>query len=83
MVKFAHSASVARGSQVWILGADLHTAHQVKLWWHPAYKIEEDWQQILVQRQFAFLYLMSSSLVCVVTVLALNSVFFSFYHGTL
>ena len=28
MVKFAHSASVAWGLQVQILGMDLHTAHQ-------------------------------------------------------
>ena len=45
VVKFAHSASVAQGSQVWILGADLHTTHQAVLWWHPTYKIEEYWHR--------------------------------------
>ena len=44
-VKFAHSALVARGSQVWILGADIHTARQATLWRHPTYKIEEDWHR--------------------------------------
>ena len=39
MVKFAHSASAAWGSQVWILGTDLHAAHQAMLWWRPTYKI--------------------------------------------
>ena len=42
VVKFAHSASVARGTWVWVPGTDLHTAHQAKLWRHPAYKIKED-----------------------------------------
>ena len=28
VVKFAHSAWVARGSLAWIPGADAHTAHQ-------------------------------------------------------
>ena len=44
--KFTCSASAAWGSQVWILGADLHTAHQAMLWWHPTYVIEEDWQDV-------------------------------------
>ena len=51
VVKFAHSATVVQGSPLQILDTDLHTTHQAMLWWHPAYKIEEDWQQILVQRQ--------------------------------
>ena len=33
---------VAWGSQVWILGADLHTAWEAMLWQHPTYKVEED-----------------------------------------
>ena len=41
MVKFACSALVAWGSQDWIPGMDLHTAHQTMLWWLPTYKIEE------------------------------------------
>ena len=32
MIKFAHSALAAWGSQVQIPGADLHTAHQAMLW---------------------------------------------------
>ena len=32
VVRFTHSASLARGSPVWILGADLHTAWQAMLW---------------------------------------------------
>ena len=35
VVKFTLSASAAWGSLVWILGADLHTTHQAKLWQHP------------------------------------------------
>ena len=35
VVKFMRSASAAQGSQVQILGADLHTAHQAMLWQHP------------------------------------------------
>ena len=31
MVKFAHTASVAQGSRVQILGADLHSAHEAVL----------------------------------------------------
>ena len=45
LVKFAHSASVAKDLQVWILGMDLYTAHQAVLWWPPMYKIEENWQR--------------------------------------
>ena len=45
VVKFMCSASVAQGSCVQILGADLHTTHQVMLWQHPIYKIEEDWHR--------------------------------------
>ena len=44
VVKFVHSALVAQGSQVWIPGADPHTARQAMLWWHPTYKIE-DWHR--------------------------------------
>ena len=44
VVKFTRSTSAARGSQVQILGADLHTAYQAMLWWHPTYKIERDWR---------------------------------------
>ena len=42
VVKFAHSTSAARGSQVWIPGVDLHTTHQAMLWQHLTYKIDED-----------------------------------------
>ena len=45
VVKFARSASAARGSQIWILVADLHTSHQAMLWRHPTDKIEEDWRR--------------------------------------
>ena len=39
VVKFAHSASAAQGSWVWIPGVDRHTAQQAMLWWRPTYKI--------------------------------------------
>ena len=42
VVKFVHSASAAQGSPVWILGMNLHTAHQTILWQHPIYKLKED-----------------------------------------
>ena len=42
VVKSTHSASVAQGSWLRILGTDLYTAHHAVLWWHPTYKIEED-----------------------------------------
>ena len=42
MVEFTCSAWAAQGLQVQIPGADLCTAHQAMLWWHPTYKIEED-----------------------------------------
>ena len=42
VVKFAHSPSVARGSQVQIPGADLHTICQAILWQHPTHKMEGD-----------------------------------------
>ena len=51
VVKFTRSTSVAQGSQVWILGTDLHTAHPAMLWQHPTDKIEKDWQQMLAQGQ--------------------------------
>ena len=41
VVKFVHSCSVAQGLLVW-MGTDLLTAHEAMLWWHPAYKMEED-----------------------------------------
>ena len=41
-VKFTGSASTAWGSQVWVLGANLHTTHQAMLWQLLTYKIEED-----------------------------------------
>ena len=44
MVKFAHSALVAWGSLVQILGMDLNTAHQATLWWHPIWKNYKDLQ---------------------------------------
>ena len=36
------------GSQVRILGADLHHLSAM-LWWRPMHKVEEDWQQMLAQ----------------------------------
>ena len=42
VVKFAHSALAARGSQVQIPGVDLRLAHQAMLLWHPTYKPEEE-----------------------------------------
>ena len=45
VVKFTWSTSTAQGSQVRILGTGLHTAHQARLWQHPAYKIKKDWQR--------------------------------------
>ena len=40
VVGFTHSALAAQGSQVWVPGADLHTAHWAVLWYRPTYKIE-------------------------------------------
>ena len=45
VVMFAHSASAAQGLWARIPGVDLHTAHQVMLWQHSMYKIEEDWHR--------------------------------------
>ena len=45
VAKLAQSALAAWSLQVWILGADLHTAHQAMLWRHPTYKVEEDWHR--------------------------------------
>ena len=45
VVKFTHSSSAAQGSQVQILGIDLHTTHQAMLWQHPIHKMEEDWHR--------------------------------------
>ena len=42
VVKFAHSALVAQGLPIWILGADLHTACQAVLWQASTYKLKED-----------------------------------------
>ena len=44
-VKFMHSASVAQGSWVWILGTDLCMSHLAMLWQHATYEIEEDWHR--------------------------------------
>ena len=38
VVELVHSALAAWGSQVQILGVDLHTTHQAMLWWCPIYK---------------------------------------------
>ena len=43
--KFVCSASVVQGLHVQIPGTDLHATHQIMLWWHPTYKIEEDWHR--------------------------------------
>ena len=43
VVKFVHSALGTQGSRVWIPGMDLRTTYQALLWWHPTYKIDEDW----------------------------------------
>ena len=48
MVKFVCSTLVAQSSQVQNPGEDLHTAHQAVLWWHPTYKVEEDWHRCLL-----------------------------------
>ena len=42
VVKFVCSTSAAQGLQIQIPGADLYTAYQAMLWWHPIHKIEED-----------------------------------------
>ena len=42
MVEFSHSALVALGLRVPILGEDLSTTGQAMLWQCPTYKIEED-----------------------------------------
>ena len=44
MVKFACSALVPWGLLVWMLGMDLHTAHQAMLWRHPTSKTQKDLQ---------------------------------------
>ena len=45
VVGFMHSAFVAWGSRVQILGVVLHTAHQAMRGQCPTYKIEEDWHR--------------------------------------
>ena len=55
MIKFVHSASAALGLRIQILGADLHTAHQVLLWQRPTYKIEEDWHRCQLSNKTIFL----------------------------
>ena len=45
VVKFACSTLAAWGSWVQIPGMDLDTAHQAMKWWHPTYKIQEDWHR--------------------------------------
>ena len=42
VLELVHFALMAQGLQVRISGMDTHTVHQVTLWWHPTYKIEED-----------------------------------------
>ena len=42
VVKFAHSASVARGPLVWIPGADMAPLGKSCCDRHPTYKVEED-----------------------------------------
>lgn len=41
MVMFTHSTLAARGSWIWILGTDVHTAHKPRCGGAPR-KIEED-----------------------------------------
>ena len=43
-VKSAHSTPAIQGLPIWILGVDLHTAHQAKLLWHPTQKNLNDLQ---------------------------------------
>ena len=45
VVKFVRSPSLAQGSWIQILGADLHTTHQIMLWQCPIPKIEDDWHR--------------------------------------
>ena len=45
VVKFVHSALVAKSSWVLIPGSDLYTTHQAMLWRCPTYKMEEDWHR--------------------------------------
>ena len=45
VVKFVHSASASRSSQVQIPGRDLHITYQAMLRRHPTYKTEEDWHR--------------------------------------
>ena len=46
---FMCSASAAQGSQVQILGMNLHTTHQAMLWWHPTSKNRGKLTQMLAQ----------------------------------
>ena len=50
-VKFARSASVARGLPVRILGADLHTACQAMLWLASHIESRGRWARMLAQGQ--------------------------------
>ena len=45
VVKLTCSASAVQGSQLPILGADLHATPQAMLWQRPPYEIEEDWHR--------------------------------------
>ena len=42
VISLTCSASAAWGSWAWIVGDDLHTAHQAMPWRHAIYKVEED-----------------------------------------
>ena len=49
-IKFGVLLFCGLGSQVQILGVDLHHSSAV-LWQQPTHKTEEDWQQMLAPRQ--------------------------------
>ena len=49
MVKFARFIAAAHGSQVPILGMDLHTTHQAMLWRDPKYENGGRLAQMLAQ----------------------------------
>ena len=45
VVKFMCSALVVQGSWVLLRDVDLYTTRHATLWWHPIYKVEEDWHR--------------------------------------